>query len=150
MVKFYTQVSHVADSSTVSQFAYELGILNGIQVGEALEQADNSNVARDATSLDAEHVNEVHINLAGELPKGMILQIDTLPGGTAADYVDHITRSLDDITETFSLYHRIDLVEMHESVIGKMKSTLSDRVIVNHCVRVQLEEKFNIELRAQV
>ena len=135
-----------ADSSTVSQFAYELGILNDIQVGEALEQADNFNLAWDATSLDAEHVNEVHINLAGEPPKGMILQIDTLPGGTAADYVDHITRSLDDITQTFSMYHRSDPVEMHESVIGKMKSTLSDRVIVNHCVRVQLEEKFNIEL----
>ena len=50
-------------------------------------------------------------------------------------FVGHITRSLDDITHTYSLYHQSDPVEMQESVIGKMKSTLSDRVIVNHCER---------------
>ena len=75
----------------------------------------------------AEHVNKVQMNLPGELPKEMILQIDTLPGGTAADYVNHIIRSLDDITQTYSLYHQTDPVAMHASVIAKMKSTLSDR-----------------------
>ena len=87
-------------------------------------------VSRYNMQLIVEHVNKVQINLPGELPKGMILQIDTLQGGTAADYVNHIICSLDDITQTgqtYQLHHQTDPVAMHASVIGKMKSTLNDR-----------------------
>ena len=74
---------------------------------------DNLNIAWDATSLDAEHINEVHINFPGDSPKGLMLQIDTLPGGTALDYVTHITQCLNDITDTYALCNDIDPVEVH-------------------------------------
>ena len=119
------EVDAQADPSTVSQFAYELGILNDIQVGEALVDRDNLNIAWDATSLDAEHINEVHINFPGDSPKGLMLQIDTLPGRTALDYVTHITQSLNDVTDTYALCNNIDLVQLHAATVTKVKSTVS-------------------------
>ena len=46
--------------------AYEVGVLNDIQVGEALEHGENMNIAWNATSLDAKHINEVHVNFSVE------------------------------------------------------------------------------------
>ena len=64
---------------------------------------DNLNIAWDATSLDAEHINEVHINFPGDAPKGLMLQIDTLPGRTTLEYVTHITQILNDVTDSYAL-----------------------------------------------
>ena len=96
------------------------------------------NLAWDATSLDGDHVNEVHVNLSVDPPKSLVLQIDTLPGGKACDYVDHITRSIQDVTQTSASYTNVNPKQAHESVVKKLKSTLGDRVIVNRCVRNQL------------
>jgi hypothetical protein len=129
-----------ADAATVCQFSYELGVLNDVMVGEAMAVEDNMCLACDATSLDAEHVNEVHLNFSVDPPKSIILQIDVLPGGTTVDYVDHISRCLKDI-ETYSLYHGVDAIGIHQSVVKKLKSTLGDQVNVNHCVRVQYRNR---------
>ena len=63
-----SEVDSIADPTTVSQCAYEVGVLNDIQVGEALEHGNmekNMNTAWDATSLDVEHINEVSCELLG-------------------------------------------------------------------------------------
>ena len=98
------------------------------------------------TSLDAEHINEVHINFPGDSPRWMMLPIDTLPGRTALDYVTHITQHLNAVTDTYALCSDIDPVQLHAATVTKVKSTLSDSAVVNHCVRVQLEQRLNIEL----
>ena len=54
---------------------------------------NNINIAWDATSLDVEHVNEVHINYSGSncgAHVTLVVQIDILAGDTTHDYVDHI------------------------------------------------------------
>lgn len=143
------KLDSVADPSTVSQCAYELGILADIQVAESLELEDNVNIAWDATSLDAKHVNEIHINCSGVNggpPRSLVLQVEILTGGTTADYVQHICQALKDITTTYAEFKQIDHVHFHHSVINKLKSTLSDRVNVNHCVRVKLEEDLDCVL----
>ena len=75
-----------------------------------------------------------------------MLQIDTLPGGTALDYVTQITQCLNDVTDTYAMCNDIDPVQLRVATDTKVKSTLSDRAVVNHCVMVQLVQKLNIEL----
>ena len=105
---------------------------------------DSLNLAWDATSLDAEHVNEVHLNFSSD--ESLVLQVDVLPGGTTTDYTNHICQSFTDITQTYSAYGGDDFVPLHKSVVGKLTSSISDRVVVNHCVNVALETKLGIEL----
>ena len=82
----------------------------------------------------------------GEPPRGLALQIDTLAGGKTADYVQHITTSIHDVVETYSLFHKSDVADLQNKLVSKLKNTVSDRVSVNHCVRIKLEEDLNIKL----
>ncbi|KAG1663595.1 hypothetical protein GQR58_020325 [Nymphon striatum] len=79
-------VKENADATTVSQFAYELSVLNDIQLG-----------------------------LANRC--------------TAADYTNHICQSFTDIATTYAAYSGDDFVPLHKSVVGKLTSTISDRVV---------------------
>ena len=137
-----------ADPTTDSQCAYELGILAEIQVAEAIEMNNNLNIAWDATSLDADHINEVHINYIGRGGGhvALALQVEILSGGTTQDYVDHICTSIRDLACSYAQYKKNDAISFFHSIVTKLKSTISDRANVNHCVRVQLEEEFNIKL----
>ena len=136
-------VDAVADASTISQCAYELGILTDIQVGEAMDQEESLNIAWDATSLDAEHLNEVHVNCHA---KSYVLQVDVLPGGTTNDYVQHICQALQDICNSYAEFKNIDPTYFYAALSKKVKSTLSDRASVNHCVRIALEAQMNVSL----
>lgn len=66
-------VKENADATTVSQFVHELGVLNDIQVTESVLAGDKLNLAWEASSLDEEHMNEVHINFSGD--KSLALQV---------------------------------------------------------------------------
>ena len=137
-----------ADPSTVSQCAYELGILAEIQVAEVIEINNNLNISWDATSLDSDHINEVHINYVGGggAHVALALQVEILAGGTAQDYVDHICTAIRDLAYSYAEYKKKDPLSFFQSIVKKLKSTISDRANVNHCVRVQLEEELNIKL----
>ncbi|KAK6183327.1 hypothetical protein SNE40_010829 [Patella caerulea] len=76
----------------------------------------------------------------------MVPQIDVLARGTTQDYVQHISQALQDITNSYAEYKQMDKVQLHQTLINKLKSTLRDRVSVNHCVRVQLENDLDKEL----
>ena len=138
-----------ATANTVAQFAYEVGVINDVQVCEAVVSEKNLTLGWDATSLSAEHVNEVHIMFPGgpgESPKCLELQVNSLSGGTTEDYATHITESLHDISDSYALYTNEETVEVRKSVISTLKNTVSDRVSVNNCVRKKLEEDLDIEL----
>ena len=57
------------NKDTVSQMAYELGVLSDVQVGEIMHKQNNLTLSWDATSLDAQHVNEVHVTIPTAPPK---------------------------------------------------------------------------------
>jgi hypothetical protein len=92
----------VPSPSTFSQMAYEMGVLDDIQVGETVVKCDNLTLSWDATTLDGEHVNEVHVNLPTGPPLGLILQIAVLAGGATSDYVCHLKESIKDITISYA------------------------------------------------
>ena len=78
--------------------------------------------------------------------RGLALQIDTLAGGKTADYVQHITTSIHDVVETYSLFNKYGVAVLQNKLVSKLKNTVSDRVYVNHYVRIKLEEDLNIKL----
>ena len=90
---------------------------------------------------------EVHINYIrrGGAHVALALQVEILLGGTTQDYVDHICTSIMDLACSYAQYKN-DTISFFHSIVTKLKSTISDRANVNHCVRVQLEEEFNIKL----
>ena len=139
-------VDEKADAATVSQFAYELGVLNDVQVCETIMKEDNLTLGWDATSLRGEHVNEVHLMFPGEPPRGLELQINSLSGGTTADYAQHTSESLSDVSDTYALCHGVERLDVQKTVLSKLKNTISDRDSVNHCVRKELEENLDVQL----
>ena len=93
---------------------------------------DNLTLAWDATSIDADHLNEVHVHVPTTPPTGYILQVGTIADGTTADYTSHIHEAISDITQTYALFH--DEPAIMSIVVKHLKNTLTDRVGVNHCV----------------
>ena len=134
------------DKKTISQCAYELGVISDIQVGEVLVNNENLTLAWDATSLDAQHVNEVHIHTSPSLSSGYVLQVSNLPGGTTEDYTEHIKNCISDVVQTYALFNGEDELVTKGKVISHLKNTLSDRVAVNHCVVQKIQDDFHIEL----
>ncbi|KAG1681796.1 hypothetical protein GQR58_011602 [Nymphon striatum] len=135
-----------SDKSTVIQFSYELGVLSDIQGAQLMIDNDNLTLAWDATSLDANHINEVHVYTPGKPPKGHVLQISSLPGGTTDDYNEHLTNSNRDFVDSYSLLNKTDYLETLKTVQSQLKNNLSDRVAVNHCVVEKLKSTMDIEL----
>lgn len=76
----------------------------------------------------------------------MELQINTLAGGTTQDYTEHIKEALHDVSDVYAGYHNKSSVDARSTVVSKLKNTISDRVSVNHCARLQLEEDLNQQL----
>lgn len=136
-----------ASVTTIAQFAYEVGVLSDIQVFEAVVESQSGlTIGWDATSLSAEHIDEVHLMFPGDSPCGLELQVSPLAGGTTQDYVGHITEALSDIRDSYALVYEKNPVHIKNTVVSKLKNTISDWVAVNHCVRQTLEEVLGIQL----
>ena len=110
------------------KFAHELGILRELQVGEVLISNDNLTLAWNATSIDADHVNEVHIHVPTVPPTGYILQVGSIAGGTS-----HIHETINDITKTYCLFHNTGEPAIKSTIVEHLKNTLTDRVAINQC-----------------
>ena len=128
------KIDFLPDKLTISQFAHELGVISDLQAGEVLVHNDNLTLAWDATSIDADHLNEVHVLIPTSPPTGYILQVGTIAGGTTADYTSYIHEAISDITQTYALFNDQHEPAVMSTVVKHLKNTLADRVAVNDCV----------------
>ena len=140
------KVTSLPEPSTVSYLAYELGVLSDLQVGEIMYNGNNITLSWDSTTINGEHINEVHISVSLVPPKSYVLSLRSLAGGTTEDYMSHICDSINSIIATYAAYHGVDYLHAKSRIIKHLKNTLSDRVAVNHCVVQQLESAFEVEL----
>ena len=118
-------VDCLPDPLTVSYFAYELGIISDLQVGEILYDNDNVTLSWDSTSVEGHHINEVHISIATVPPTSYVLQLGTctLAGGTTDDYVSHIQTCITGIVCSYAEYHKLDPVQTKSTIIHHLKNT---------------------------
>lgn len=129
--------------ATISQMCREIGILSELQVAEAMLEDGVCTLAFDATTINGDHINEIHIATQHRL---LTASIDILPGGTADDYVQHIRECFDDVALSYSELKGLN----KDYVLGKIKanvlSTLTDRASVNHAAVRKLGEEMGKDL----
>ena len=118
------------DSKFVSMCGYELGIISDLQVGEILYSSENVTLSWDSTTVDGQHINEVHFSIATIPPTSYLMQLGVLPGGICDDYLTHKTNCLDDIAETYAAYNQLDKIQVKHLFVQHIKNTLTDRHLI--------------------
>ena len=112
----HVDVGTLPSQGTISNTSLELGVICDVHSCQRLLASDFPTLGWDATSLDGHHVNTIHFQ---EGPKSSVLSITTLAGGTAVDYVDHITTMLTDITSVHGQFTGEDPAKVLEAVRNK-------------------------------
>ena len=74
----------------------------GARVWQALATCKLERYCASPTSLDAQHVNEVHVTVPTVHPTGYVLQVSVLPGRTTDDYSSHIQQATNNVCQTSS------------------------------------------------
>ena len=136
-------VTRLPNPSTVTCCA---GVLSDLQVGEIMYNCKNITLSWDLTTVNGNHINEIHISVATSPPKSYVLSLKTIAGGTTDDYMSHICESIHNIVTTYATFHSLDIDYVHTktTIVNNLKNTLCDRVAVNHCVVQSLQDKLEV------
>ena len=88
----------------------------------------DSTLGFDATTQEGTHVNSIHVTT----PTSCIAcAVDELPGGTAADYHQHITETVDNLAYVYSFFNDTDSSEA-KVILNNIANTMTDRCAANH------------------
>ena len=66
----------------------------------------------------------------------------TITYGTTDDYSSHNQQAINDVCQTYSLYHHL----LEAAVVSQVVNHMSDRVAVNHCVVEKLQSDLDIQV----
>ena len=80
----------------------------------------------DSTSVDGQHINEIHISIPNDPPISYVLQLGLLPGGTTENYSVHIMDCINDVAATYADYKNLDLMHVKCTIIKFLKNVLTD------------------------
>ena len=111
------KITALPEPCTVSYLAYELGVLSDLQVGEIMYNGKDITLSWDSTTINGEHINEIHISLSTVPPTSYVLSLRSIAGGTTEDYVSHICDTINTIISTYAKYHRVDYLHAKSSII---------------------------------
>ena len=98
------KITSLPNPSTVNCCAYELGVLSDLQVGEIMNNYKDITLSWDSTTVNGDHVNEIHIGVAASPPKSYVLSLKTIAGGTTDDYTSHICESIHNIVTMYAAF----------------------------------------------
>jgi len=113
----------------VELIARELGTLSESQAATTILASDNVTVGFDATTQEGVHVNTIHFTTNTQC---CVAALDQLPGGTAADYADHVLDKVDRLSLAYCHFMDKDFVETKRNIISKIKISMTDRCAANH------------------
>jgi len=82
----------------------------------------------DATTQECVHVNSIHFTTIIEC---CVAALDQLPGGTAADYDEHVLDTVDRLSLSYSYFMDKDFVQIKEN-ISRITNSMTDRCTANH------------------
>ncbi|GFR66542.1 39S ribosomal protein L46, mitochondrial [Elysia marginata] len=138
------KIDRVPCATTCSQMAYELGVLSTLQLTEFMLSQQYLCLSWDATSLEGEHVNEIHVT--ANKTECLILDIKHLPGGKSSDYVTHVMSAMTEAAASYARYSGSRQEEVYHAIKSSISATLTDRAAVNACVTRQLRDELESEL----
>ena len=82
--------------TTVEQMARELDSIADLKTAELIMKSKNVTLGFDATTQEGCHINSIHLTTEKTCD---VIAVDELAGGTAIDYHDHITSSVDNLAD---------------------------------------------------
>ena len=125
--------------TTIERMQIELGVISDLRAAEFLYNTDNVTIGFDATTQDGIHVNAINLHNSDT---EFTIALDELAGGTSDDYCDHVCSTINYIAELYSKFNDQPMSEVHNTMIGHMKSTLTDRASVNHATVRKINKKW--------
>lgn len=129
-------LNQVPHRSTVEMMTRELGVILDFRAAEILIDTDDLTLGFDATTQEGLHINSIHVTSNDDCH---VLAIDQLAGGTAEDYENHITESIDCLTEVYCKFYSTNFEDNRKKIIGHISNTMTDRATVNHATIQRLE-----------
>ena len=138
-------LTSIPSRTRVEFMARELGIISDLQTAEALISSPNTCIGFDATTQEGTHVNEIHFTMSSSRHT-LCAAVDELPGGTAADYHDHVCNTVDHLASVYSHIHKEEYSEVREKMVSNISTTLTDRCPANHATVLLLNETWNKSL----
>ena len=115
----------------------ELGAISDLQAAEIALETPNLTLGFDATTQVGVHVNCIYFTTSTFC---QVIAIDQLAGGTAADYAQHVLKSVDHLSEVYSDFHHTDFQDCRCQIISNITNTMSDRAVVNHATVQKISE----------
>lgn len=145
MKRFSMRLGHpikeIPHRTTVEQMAREMGVLAQLQTAEEIISNKNVTIAFVATTQEGVHINAVLITTE---KSALVVAIDQLPGGTAEDYANHITDSVDDLASIYTEYHpEENYQESRNKLLDNIANTMTDRVAANHAAIRIINDKWD-------
>ena len=138
--RFGITLSDVPHRTTVETMARELGAISDLQSAELIIKNTDSTLGFDAMTQEGTHVNSIHVTT----PTNCIAcDVDELPGGTAADYHQHITETVDNLAYVYSYFNDTDSLEVKVILINNIANTMTDRCAANHAAIQLLNTTWN-------
>ena len=128
---------------TCARMIWELSVICLLQATTALVSTQNATLCWDATYIDDQHVNEIHI----QTTEGTFtVSLRELPGGKAMDYVAHMMSVINQMARLFSDFTGQDIVLVKNKIISRITSTMSDRASANHAAVETLQRIWGTDL----
>jgi len=118
----------IPQRTAVEMMARELGAIAEMQTATTILRSDNVTIGFDATTQEGVHVNSIHFTTQD----CSVAAVDQLPGGTAADYAEHIMDTVNRLSEPYSYFTEKDLQETKREIFDKIKNSTTDRCAANH------------------
>ena len=113
--------NHIPHRTTVEQMVHELGVISDLQAAEIAFSTKNLTLGFDATTQEGVHVNSVHFTTESAC---MVVAIDKLAGGTAYDYQNHITNSVDNLAKLYSDFYQQQYGDVRNTIIDNITNTM--------------------------
>ena len=123
-----TDVGNLAHRNTTELMARELGAISELQVAETVVSTENVTLGFDATTEDGVHVNSIHFTTKEQC---LTAAVDELAGSTGSDYANHITQTVDTLSETYSYFNDENLQDTRNKIINNIANTMTDRCAAN-------------------
>ena len=99
---------------------------------------------RSAADLKGKHINEVHIT--ANATQHMYVDVNVVAGGRAEDYVDQIMSAFSSAASVFSKFSGEPEGDVLAGIYKTLVASLTDRAVVNHKTKIDLEEAVNSQL----
>lgn len=131
------KLTSVPQRSIVDQMVRELDVIADLKAAEFVMKKPNLTLGFDATTQEGTHINSIHITSIEECE---VLDIAELAGGTADDYHDHVTHSVDNLASVYADFHQEEYGYARSTMIKNISNTMTDRVSVNHAAIRKVNE----------